>query len=104
MPCRKNRQKVTHIRQEPAFSHHFGTPPPLPSIPETGFHQVHTSSRPRRYCQKTQLPDSLKDFPKERLRHSHFGHLKYHVAGMADHLGSYLDELVSERSQGSLIH
>jgi hypothetical protein len=25
-----------------------------------------------------QLPDSVKDFPKERLRHSHFRHLKYH--------------------------
>jgi hypothetical protein len=53
---------------------------------------------------KTQLLDSGKDFPKERLRHSHFRHLKYHVAGMADHLGSYLDELVSERSQGPLFH
>ena len=33
--------------------------------------------------------------PEERLRHSHFRHLKYHVAGMADHPGSYPDELVS---------
>jgi len=76
----------------------------LPSIPETGFQQFHTSSRPRRYCQKTQLLDSGKDFPKERLRHSHFRHLKYHVAGMADHLGSYLDELVSERSQRPILN
>jgi len=104
MPCRKNRKKATHIRQEPAFSHHFGTPLLLPSIPEPGFQQFRTSSRPRRYCQRTQLPDSVKDFPKERLRHSHFGQLKYHVAGMPDHLGSYLDELVSERSQGTLFH
>ncbi len=37
MPYRKNRQEVAHIRQEPAFSHHSGTPQPLPSIPEAGF-------------------------------------------------------------------
>jgi len=74
----------------------------LPSIPQTGFQQFHTSSRPGKYCQKTQLPDSVKDFPKERLRHSHFGHLEYHLTGMADHLGSCLDELISERSQGPL--
>jgi hypothetical protein len=29
-----------------------GTPPPLTSIPESGFQQFHTSSRPRRYRQK----------------------------------------------------
>jgi len=58
------------------------------------FQQLHASSRPRSYSQKTQLPDSAKDFPKEHLQHSHFRHLKYHIAGMADHLDSYLDELV----------
>jgi len=36
---------------------------------------------------KTRPPDSGKDFPKERLGHSHFRHLKYHVTGMADYLG-----------------
>ena len=51
-----------------------------------------------------QPPDSGKDFPKEHPLHSLFRHLKYHVTGMADHLGSYLDELVSERSQGPLFH
>jgi len=39
------------------------------------------------YFQKTQLPDPVKDFPKEYPRHSHFRHLKYHVTGMADHFG-----------------
>jgi hypothetical protein len=92
------------VCQKSTFSHSIGRPPPLPSIPEHGFQQFQTSSRPRRYCQKTQLPDPVKDFPKERLRHSHFRHLKYHVTGMADHFGSYLDELVSERSQGPLFH
>jgi len=32
---RKNRQRVAHIRQEPVFSHYFGAPQPLPSIPQT---------------------------------------------------------------------
>jgi hypothetical protein len=53
------------------FSYYFGTPRALPSIPEPGFQQFHTSSRPRRYCQKTQPPDSVKDFSKECLWHSH---------------------------------
>jgi len=100
MLCRKSRQEVEHVRQEPVSSHHFGRPLPLPSIPELGFQQFHTSSRPRRYCQKTQPPDSGKDFPKERLRHSHFRHLKYHVTGMADHFGSYFDELVPSVVEG----
>ncbi len=30
IPCRKNRQKVAHIRQESTFSHRFGRPLPLP--------------------------------------------------------------------------
>ena len=42
--------------------------------------------------------------PEERLRHSHFRHLKYHVTEMVDYLGSSLDELASERSQGPLFH
>jgi len=37
IPCRKNRQKVEHIRQRPAFSHYFGRPPPLPCIPTARF-------------------------------------------------------------------
>jgi len=60
----KNAQ-VEHLRREATFSYHFGTARPLPSIPEAGFQQFHTSSRPRMYCQKTQLPDSVKDFPKK---------------------------------------
>jgi len=40
MPCRKNRQKVTHVRQEHAFSHRFGRPPPLPYIPSARFSAV----------------------------------------------------------------
>ena len=72
MLCRKEHQKVKHLRRGPVFSCYFGAPQPLPSIPKTGFQQFHTSSRPRRYCKKTQPPDSGKDFPKERLRHSHF--------------------------------
>ena len=40
MPCRKIRQKVTHMRQEPASSHHFGRLPPLPSIPSSRFSTV----------------------------------------------------------------
>ena len=79
IPCRKNRQKVEHVRPKPAFSHHFGRPPPLPSIPEPDFQQFYTSSRPRGYCQKTQLPDPVKDFPKEYPRNNHFCHLKYHI-------------------------
>ena len=43
MPCRKSCQKVEHVRQKPAFSHHFGRPPPFPSIPESDFQQFHTS-------------------------------------------------------------
>jgi len=56
------------------------------------------------YCQKTQPPDSVEYFSKERLRHSHFRDLKYHVTGMADHFDSYLDELVSECPQRPLPH
>ena len=68
------------------------------------FQQFQTSSRPRWYCQKTQLPDPVKDFPKEYPRNSHFCHLKYHITRMADHLGSYLDELVSERPKRPMFH
>jgi len=101
---RKNAKRVEHLRREAAFSYYFCTPPPLPSIPEPGFQQYHTSSRPRRYWQKTQLPDSVKYFPKERLRHCHFRDLKYHVTGIVDHFGSYLDELISECPQRPLLH
>ena len=73
--CRESRQKVEHVGQESVFTHHFGTPLPLPSIPEIRFQQFHTSSWSRRYCQRTKLPDSVKDFPKEYLRNNHFYHL-----------------------------
>jgi hypothetical protein len=59
-----NTRKVEYLREEPTFSHGFGTPPPSTSIPESGFQQVHTPSRPRRYCQKTQLPDPVQGFPE----------------------------------------
>ena len=75
-------------------------PPFLQSV----LQQFHTSSRPRWYCQETQLPDPVKDFPKEYSRNSHFCHLKYHITRMADHLGSYLDELVPERAKRPLLH
>jgi len=39
-----------------------------------------------------------------RITLGHFRHLEDDVPRMADHLGSDLDELVSERSQGSLLH
>ena len=39
-----------------------------------------------------------------RLWHSHFGHLKYHVPRMPDHLGSDLDQFLTQRSQRPLLH
>ncbi len=104
MPHRKNRQKVAHIRQESTFSHHLGRPLPLSSIPEPGFQQFRTSSRPRRYCRRTQLPDSVKDFPKECLRHSYFGHLEHHIPRMPHHLGSDLNQLLTQRSERPFLH
>jgi hypothetical protein len=44
-------------------------------------------SRPRWYCQKTQLPDPCRDFPKEDSRNSRLRRLKYHITRMSDHLG-----------------
>lgn len=44
---------IVGLCREATFSYYFCTPPPLPSIPKTGFQQYHTSSRPCRYCQKT---------------------------------------------------
>ncbi|MCK4294461.1 MAG: hypothetical protein KAY65_14780, partial [Planctomycetes bacterium] len=41
----------------------------------------------KRNC-RTRSRISRKEYPW----HSHFRHLKYHVTGMADHQGSYLDE------------
>ena len=73
-----------------------------PPFLQPDFLQFHRSSRSSRYCQKTQLPDSAKYFPKKRLRHSHFCHLKYHVARMPDHLGSDLDQLLTQPSQRPL--
>ena len=52
--CRaaKKHQKSQARASMTHFSQYFGTPPPLTSIPESGFRQFHTSSRPRRSCQK----------------------------------------------------
>ena len=36
------------------------------------------------------MPDAVEAFLKEYLWQSHFCHLKYHVTGMPDHLGSDL--------------
>jgi uncharacterized transporter YbjL len=72
----------------------------LPSIPQTGFQQFHTSSRPRRYCQKTQLPDSVKYFPKERLGHSYFCYLKYHVTRMGGGFEAAILTVVNLRQMG----
>ena len=94
----KNAKKVEYLCREAAFSYYFGTPRALPSIRELGFYQRYTSSRPRGYCQKMQSPDSVNDFSKEYLRHSHSCHLKYNITGMPDHLGSDLDQLLTERS------
>jgi len=81
MPCAKKIPKKSSTRRRrPAFSYYFGTPRPLPSIPEPGFQQCHTSSRPRRYCRKTQLRDTIEDFRKKRPRNSHFRHLKCYVS------------------------
>jgi hypothetical protein len=59
-----NTRKATYLRQESTFALCIGTPPPLPSIAGLEFQQFHTSSRPRGYCQKTQLLDPGKDFRK----------------------------------------
>jgi len=32
--------KYVENRKKPTFSHYFGKPPPLPSIPESGFSAV----------------------------------------------------------------
>jgi hypothetical protein len=94
-----NTRKGAYLREESAFPHGIGTPPPLTSIPEPDFQQFDISSRPRWYCQKTQPPDPVKYFPKKYPRNSHLCHLKYHVPRMIDHLGSDLDELFTQRSQ-----
>jgi hypothetical protein len=93
----KNANEIKQIRQKVTSFYFFGTPQPLLSIPEPGFQQFHTSSWTHEYCQKPQSPDSVKDFPKEYPRNSYLCHLKYHVTRMANHLGSYLDELVPDR-------
>ena len=99
-----NTREARYLREGTTFSQHFGRPPRLASIPEPDFQQFHASSRPCWYCQKTQLPDPVKYLPKESLRSSHFRHLKYHITRMADHLGSYLYELVCERAKRPLLH
>jgi len=104
MPCRNTAKKSRTYANDLFFrtilvDHHH-----CPPFLQPDFQQFHTTSQPRRYYQRTQLPDSVKDFPKERLRNSHFRHLKYHVTGMTDHLGSYLEEFISECSQGPLLH
>ena len=97
------KKSSTHV-QNPLFPTILADRRRCPPFLHRDFQQFHTSSRPRRYCQKTQLPDPVKDFPKECLRNSHFCHLKYHITRMADHLGSYLDELVPERAKRPLLH
>jgi len=92
------------IAAKPTFWHFFDAPQPAISHHLSGFSLRYRSSQPRKFWAGSQSPNSVKDFPKERLRHSHFGHLKYYVTGMADHLGSYLDELVSESSKRPLFH
>jgi hypothetical protein len=47
----------------------------------------------------TASPDAVNDLQNKDARHSHFGHLKYDIAGMPDHLVTNLDEPVSKRSQ-----
>jgi hypothetical protein len=44
------------------------------------------------------MPDPVKDFPKKYPRNSHFRHLEDDVSGMPDHLGSDLDQLLTQRS------
>lgn len=62
------------------LAHRDRRPPFCKSV----FLLFYTSSWPRRYCQKTQLPDTVKDFQIENPRHSHFRHMKYHVTRMAE--------------------
>jgi len=97
-------RKAKNLLYESSLSNCIGTRLPFTSIPQPGFQQLHTSSRPRRYCQKPQSPDSLKDFPKEYPWNSYLCHLKYHVTRMPDHLGSYLDELVPECPKRPRLH
>ena len=56
---RKKTKKVECFCIEAIFPYYFCTVPSLSLVPEPGFQQFHTSSRPRRYCQRTQLPDSI---------------------------------------------
>lgn len=37
-------------------------------------------------------------------RHNYFGHLEHHIPGMSDHLGSDLNQLLTQRSQRALLH
>jgi hypothetical protein len=82
------------LHEESTFPYYIDTPPPFTSVSEPDFEHFQTSSRPRSYCQKTQLPDPVKDFTKKCPRHGHFRHLENDVSGMPDHLGSDLDELI----------
>jgi len=54
----KNTRTAIYLCKKPTFSCDFGIPPLLASIPEPGFQQFHTSSRPGGYGQKRQLPDT----------------------------------------------
>jgi hypothetical protein len=70
-----NTKKTAYFREEPTSSHCIGRPSAFPSVSEPDFQWFYTSSRPRRYWQRTQLSDPVKDFPKKCPRYSHFRHL-----------------------------
>ncbi len=69
-----------------------------PTSPWTGIVMLFALSRyssalqqPRRY---TKPLNPLNDCRKQLTRHSHLRHLKSHVLGMPDHLGSDLDQFL----------
>jgi hypothetical protein len=75
-----------------------------PPFLQPDFLQFHRSSRPRWYCQKTQLSDPVKDFTKKCPWNSYFRHLKDDVPRMPHHLGSNLDQLLTQRPERPLLH
>jgi len=76
------KKSSTHV-QNPLFPTILAGRRRCPPFLQSVLQQFHTSSRPRWYCQETQLSDPVNDFPKESLQNSHFCHLKYYITRMA---------------------